>query len=94
MKQSPADVIIVLPDPSDNTGFDKHTSLSGAPSILTFTSNAPSVASIVAPVKENPSTVDEEVDTASNPSDAPPDAPVTVAPVISNWKPPTASNEL
>ena len=49
---------------------------------------------MVAPLNEKPSTVVAEDDTASNASEAPPDAPVTVAPVISNWNPPTSCSEL
>ena len=40
-----------------NTGLEIHTSLPTSPSIDTFTSNVPSVAGIVAPLNEKPSTV-------------------------------------
>jgi len=87
---------MVSPEASDNTGLDIHTSLSSSPSIDTITSNAPSVAGIVAPLNEKPSTVVAEDDTASKSSLAVPSAstPVTPAPVISNWNPPTSCSEL
>jgi hypothetical protein len=87
--QSPTSTSIEFPSASDKTTLSRQAL--PPPSKSTFTSTPPP-AGMVAPVKLNPMTVEGLVDIMNPASSAdPPEAPVIVIPVISNWKPATGA---
>ena len=73
------------PSESEKTTLSKQVS---PPPVKVTSTNIPSPGGRVAPVRLNPITVEEEVETIKPCSCArPPEAPVMVIPEISNWKP-------
>ena len=90
-KHSPSSTSIEVPSEFDKIAPERQiSSLEESNSTVTKT---PFAGDSVAPVREKPNTVVADVEIVKPFAVAePPEAPVTVTPVKSNWNPPTSSS--